>query len=88
MFRKRNQLLLRLNKLQRVSRRGIECFADDFQIDELFVHRGPAFWIHSTELRARRIISRDEMAVAQLLPGKLHPLRIERGIEQPGALRN
>jgi creatinine amidohydrolase len=32
-----------LQKLQGVSRRGIERFVDDFQIDELLVHRCPAF---------------------------------------------
>src|SRR6266851_4827274 len=73
--------LLCLQKLQGVSRRGIEWFVDDLQIDKLFIHGGPAFWIHLAELRAARIISGDEVAVPQLLPGKLHPLRIERGIE-------
>lgn len=72
---------MRLQKLQCVSRGGIEWFVDDFQIDELLVHSRPAFWIHLTKLRAARIVSRNEMAVPQLLPGELHPLRIERWID-------
>ena len=50
-----------MEKLQGVGRCRIERFVDDFQIDELFVHRGPEFWIHLTRLRASWVVSMQKL---------------------------
>src|SRR5258708_7276606 len=70
-----------LNESQCVRRCRIEWVVDDLQIYKLFVHCIPALGIHGAEMRGVKGVARNKMAVAQCIPGKVHPFRIQCGVQ-------
>jgi hypothetical protein len=72
--------LLRWEKLEGVGSSGVERVIDHLEVNQLFVHGGPAVGGHLSELDAGGIIAGDEATVTHGLPTELHPWGAEGGV--------